>query len=87
MRNREARTAHWSVQVCDNYLQPRFEYLFADLDETLQRFDDEFRVSAKRVAQTAAAIGDSPRQIDTSMTDLRLMICQIDSILSTRPPA
>jgi hypothetical protein len=86
MRNRETRTAHWRVEVCDDYLQPRFEYLFADVDNTLERFDDEFRVSAKRVARTTAAIGDSLRQIDTAMTDLRLMIGQIDCILSTRLP-
>ena len=87
MRNREARTAHWRVEVCDDYLQPRFEYLFADVDNTLERFDDEIRVSVKRVAQTTAAIGDSLRNIDTAMTDLRLMIGQIDCILSTRLPA
>jgi hypothetical protein len=87
MRNRETRTAHWRVEVCDDYLQPRFEYLFADVDNTLERFDDEFRVSVKRVARTTAAIGDSLRQIDTAMTDLRLMIGQIDCILSTRLPA
>lgn len=32
MRNREDRTGHWRIQVCDDYLQPRYEFLFADLD-------------------------------------------------------
>ena len=86
MRNRETRTAHWRVQVCDDYLQPRFEYLFADVDNTLERFDDDFRVSVKRVARTTAAIGDSLRQIDTAMTDLRSMIERIDSIISRPSP-
>jgi hypothetical protein len=34
MRNRETDTAHWRIQVCDDHLQPRYEYLFADLDRT-----------------------------------------------------
>jgi hypothetical protein len=87
MRNRETRTAHWRVQVCDDYLQPRFEYLFADVDNTLERFDDEFRVSVKAAARTTAAIGDSLRQIDTAMADLRDTISQIDSIIASRPSA
>jgi hypothetical protein len=31
MRNREAKTSHWRIQVCDDYLLPRYEYPFADL--------------------------------------------------------
>ena len=85
MRNRETRTAHWRVEVCDDYLQPRFEYLFADVDNTLERFDSEFRASVKQAARTTAAIGDSLRQIDTAMTDLRDMINRIDSIMASRP--
>ena len=87
MRNREAKTGHWRIQVCDDYLQPRYECLFADVDNTLERFDSDFRVSVKAVARTTAAIGDSLRQIDTAMTDLRKMIGQIDSIISSRPSA
>jgi hypothetical protein len=87
MRNREARTSHWRIQVCDDYLQPRYEYLFADIDNTLDRFDSDFRGSVQAVARTTAAIGDSLRQIDTAMTDLRNMIVQIDSIISSRPSA
>lgn len=33
MRNREAETGHWRIQVCDEYLQQRYEYLFADIED------------------------------------------------------
>jgi len=82
MRNRETKTAHWRVQVCDDYLQPRYECLFADIDGTLERFDSDFRGSVKAVARTTSAIGDSLRQIDTAMSDLRSMVGQIDGIIS-----
>jgi hypothetical protein len=32
MRNRETKTGHWRIQVFDDYLRPRYDYLFADLD-------------------------------------------------------
>jgi hypothetical protein len=35
MRNREGKTGHWRVQVCDDYLEPRYECLFADIDQRL----------------------------------------------------
>jgi hypothetical protein len=41
MRNRESKTGHWRIQVCDDYLQPRYECLFADVDNTLERFDSD----------------------------------------------
>lgn len=85
MRNRETKTCHWRIQVCDDYLQPRYEYLFADLDSTFERFDSDLRGSMKALARTNAAIDDSLRRIDKAMTDLRKMIGQIDSIISRRP--
>jgi hypothetical protein len=87
MRNRENRTAHWSLQVCDDYLQPRYECLFADISHALERFDGDFRGSVKAVARTTAAIGDSLRQIDMTIADLRTTMDQINFIMSSRPAA
>jgi hypothetical protein len=87
MRNREYRTAHWSLQVCDDYLQPRCECLFADITHALEGFDGDFRGSVRAVARTTAEIGDSLRQIDMAMADLHKTIDQINSILSGRPAA
>lgn len=85
MRNRETRTGHWGVQVCDDYLQPRFEYLFADIDEKLEALGTEVRVSVTAVARTTAAMNDAVGKIDLSMAQLRQTIDRIDFILSSRP--
>lgn len=85
MRNRERITGHWSIEVCDDYLQPRYEYLFADIDDTLQSFGSSLCGSVRAVARTNAAIGESLRQIDREMVSLRNTISQIDSIISGRP--
>jgi hypothetical protein len=71
MRNCESRTGHWRVQVCDDYLQPRYECLFADVDHTLEAYDESFRVSYRRVARTTAGLNDALQAIDVSMQDLR----------------
>lgn len=85
MRNRETNTAHWSIQVCDDYLQPRYEYLFVDLDHTLERFDDEFRNVVKATMRTTAALRDSMTRIDAEMNSLRQTINQMGSLISHRP--
>jgi hypothetical protein len=85
MRNREARTGHWRVQVCDDYLEPRYEYLFADLDEKLEAFGPDMRFSVTAVARTTAAMNDAVVKIDASMAALRQTIDRIDFILSSRP--
>ena len=85
MRNREIKTGHWRIEVCDDYLQPCYECLFADLDHTLERFDSDLRGALTRVARTRAAMGDALRGIDAGMADLKQMLDRIDSIISGRP--
>lgn len=85
MRNREIKTGHWRIQVCDDYLQPRYECLFADLDQALECFDSDLRGSLMRVARTRAAMGDALRGIDAGMIDLKQMLDRIDSIIASRP--
>jgi len=87
MRNREARTSHWRVEVCDDYLRPRYECLFADVDEKLEAFGEEARLSLTAVARTTAFMSDAVRNIDASVAALRQTIDRIDFILSSRPRA
>jgi len=79
MRNRENRTRHWRVQVCDDYLQPCYECLFADLDQRLEAFGDVVRGSVIRVARTTAALNDAMQDIDDTMSDLRQTMRLLDA--------
>src|SRR5207253_2397062 len=65
MRNREARTSHWSVEVCDDYLRPCYECLFAEVDEKLEGFGAQVRVPVTAVARTTAAMNDALRNIES----------------------
>ncbi|MCA6119432.1 hypothetical protein J6524_31845 [Bradyrhizobium sp. WSM 1738] len=86
MRNRESSTAHWRIQVCDDYLQPRYDCLFVDVDRTPGRFDSDFRSVTKTTAPSAAALRESMCEIDAEMNNLRQMIGQMASMMSHRPP-
>jgi hypothetical protein len=79
MRNRESRTGHWRIQVCDDYLQPRYECLFAEVDQRLQAFGDIMRGSMIRVARTTAALNDAMQDIDETMSDLRQTMRLLDA--------
>ena len=79
MRNRESKTGHWRVQVCDDYLQPCYECLFADLDPRLQAYGDVVRGSMIRAARTTAALNDAMQNIDDTMSDLRQTMRLLDA--------
>lgn len=85
MRNREVRTSHWRIEVCDDYLEPRYECLFADIDQTWEAYGPDLHTSARAIARTRATMGDALRNIDSSMADLRQTLGRIDSILSSSP--
>ena len=78
MRNREARTGHWRVQVCDDYLEPRYECLFADIDQRLEAYGEDLRGSIVRVARTTAAMNDAIGNIGCAMSDLRQTMRLLD---------
>jgi len=81
MRNRENRTGHWRVQVCDDYLQPCYECLFADFDQRLQAYGNVLRGTTIRVARTTAALNDAVQNIDDTMSDLRQTMRLLDAAM------
>jgi len=84
MRNREASTAHWRIQVCDDYLRPRHDCLFAEVDQTLEMFPADIREQVAKAARTAAAMNDALQNIDASFADLRSTLGRLDGIISPR---
>jgi len=79
MRNRESRTNHWRVEVCDDYLQPCYECLFADIDQRLAAYGEDLRGSIVRVARITVALNDALQNIDVTMGDLRQTMRLLDA--------
>jgi actin-like ATPase involved in cell morphogenesis len=85
MRNREATTRLWRIQVCNDYLEPSFEVLFAEVDETIAHLPPPLRVSIEKVARTAGALNDAVVEIQRTMSDVRQTLSRADRILSFVP--
>ena len=79
MRNRESSTGHWRVQVCDDYLEPCYECLFADVDPRLQAYGNVLRGSMIQVARTTAALNDAVQNVDSTMSELRQTMRLLDA--------
>jgi hypothetical protein len=82
MRNREFKTAHWRIQVCDDYLQPAHECLFAEVNPKLSGYEKPLRDSIVRAARTSGAISDAMQQIGHTMSDLRQTMRLMDTAIA-----
>lgn len=82
MRNREPETAHWRIQVCDEALRVRHEYLFAEIDTRMEQLPPQLRSSVEAVARTTASLGEAFVQVKMSMSELRATLAQLDKMLS-----
>jgi len=71
MRNNEARTRNWRIEVCGPDRMPRFEILFASVDESMAHFPVEFRRSVETVSKRFAALADTIHDVRMSMLELR----------------
>lgn len=75
MRNRELRTRSWRLQVCDTYLQPCFEVLFASVDDTIAHMPPEFRGVIETVSRNTASLNDT-------VIDVRRTLAQVTETLT-----
>lgn len=82
MRNRELPARNWRLEVCDDYLVPRFEILFADVDETIAHLPPIYQETIKATAHLAASVNDSFFQVRNSFADVRETLAKADSVIS-----
>jgi uncharacterized protein DUF6894 len=85
MRNREVSTRGWRIQVCNDYLQPVFELLFAEVDETLRRFPAHISANVEHVVRTVAAFNDAMVSMQDTIKDVRATLARADRILRQLP--
>jgi len=81
MRNREARVRGWRVQVCDDYLVPCCDILFAEVDETLDYLPAQHRESIHTLARLSAALDETFGTVRASLGEVRKSLARGDSIV------
>jgi len=91
MRNREVDTRLWRLQICDDYLRPRCEVLFAEIDQTIARLPADLRSSIQSVCRTAGALNDAIVDVRTTLGDVMSTLARADRFLTpppgNRPPS
>jgi hypothetical protein len=83
MYNRENQTRLWRIQVCDDYLHPCFEVLFAAVDPSLPKLPANLQGSIERVVRTAGALNDAMVQMRATLRDCRETLARADQFLSS----
>jgi uncharacterized protein DUF6894 len=81
MRNREVDTRLWRLQVCDDYLEPKFEVLFAEIDRTISRLPSDLRGSIESVCRTAGALSDAILDVRSTLAEVRSTLARADRFL------
>ena len=82
MRNRELPARNWRLEVCDDYLVPCFEILFADVDETIAHLPAAYQESIKTAARFSASVCDAFFQVRNSFADVHKTLARADSIIA-----
>jgi len=82
MRNREVSARSWRLEVCDDYLIPCFEILFAEVDETIAHLAPPYRNSVEVVARLSAALDDTLNHVRASLADVRATLARADKMIA-----
>jgi hypothetical protein len=85
MRNREAKTRLWKLQVCDGYLEPLFEVPFADVDDMIGQLTSDLRGSIQQ-ARTADAWSDACARLRTTLGEIQTTLVRAQKILGSNRP-
>jgi t-SNARE complex subunit (syntaxin) len=76
MRNNEARTRNWRIQVCRADRTPLFEVLFASVDETMDHLPNDMRQSVENISKKFASLADTIQDVRMSMLAIRTTIAR-----------
>jgi hypothetical protein len=85
MRNREGLGC-WRLEVCDDYLNPCFEILFAEIDATIEHLLPPYRNTVEQAARSLALLHDAILQVRATMADVKQTLTRTDAIIAAASP-
>lgn len=81
MRNRELRSRPWRLEVRDEDLQPCFEILFADVDDTMAHLPAEYRESIARTSRLTASLHDAVNTVRATLSGVQETLARADELI------
>lgn len=82
MRNADVVQRFARIQVCDDYLVPLFDVVFAEVDPTIDHLEPTYRKVLERVARSTASFHDVLIQTRTSLAKVRETFAQVDRLVA-----
>jgi hypothetical protein len=83
MCNRELETRSWRIQVCDDYLLPLFDVVFAEACERFRMYPTELQTSIARAARSGGALNDTFAQVQVSLGHVQETLARADQLLAS----
>ena len=85
MRNREAATRFWRLQVCDDDLRPVSEVPFATIDDSTCHLSDENRSTIQRTCRNIGLLSDTIYEVRATLRQIKATIARADEIILNSP--
>ncbi len=78
-KHRENQTRHWCLIVCDEERMPRFNLMFADIDDdVMAQYPLELRDTVRSVSKRTASLSGAIVDVQRSMLQLRATLARAD---------
>ncbi|HZP79476.1 MAG TPA: hypothetical protein VFB45_25300 [Pseudolabrys sp.] len=82
MRNRTLSSRAWRIEVRDDYLLPRGEVLFAEVDQSLDEVGPQTRETIRFISRYNAALNDAVVDVKASLGEVRASFARIERLVA-----
>src|SRR5262245_58398314 len=82
MRNQEAKTGSWRIEVRDQDLLPRSEILFAEIDQTIAHLPPEMREPHILASRRIAAFSDAMLAVRKTLAEVMETLSRADAVMT-----
>jgi hypothetical protein len=82
MRHRETSLGSWRLEVCDDYLKPCFEILFAEVNDDIDHLPREYRETVESASRSTALLHDAIGRVYTSIEQVRATLASVDATVA-----
>ena len=76
-------TRTWRIEVRDDDLQPCFDLIFAEVDETIMHFPPEFRDSFVTRARATASLYDAVLDVHWTLAQVMETLTHANEVMAT----
>jgi hypothetical protein len=82
MQGREPETRFWRVEVCDDYAEPLFEVLFAEVDRTIDHLPVPWRDAIHNTCLRMGRLTDAISRVKTTISEVQNTLNEANRLLN-----